>query len=143
MALGAARKWEGFPRQRSLSTGAWVRTVSTRTGRIAWSHLKRPERAAATCVETVVSCPCDRQRLIHHATVEERDHPLRMPRILRVMSHHADGRTATMELAQQLHDGLAVLRVEIPGWLVGEQYRRIASDCARHRNALLLAAGEL
>src|SRR5687768_799278 len=108
MALGAARKWEGFPRQRSLSTGAWVRTVSTRTGRIAGSYRKGPERAAASCVETAVSCPCDRQLLIHNPTVKKSDHPVRMPRVLRIMSHHADGRATAMELTQQVQNRFAV-----------------------------------
>src|SRR5688500_12045140 len=108
MALGAARKWEGFPRQRSLSTGAWVRTVSTRTGRIAGSYRKGAERAAASCVETAVSCRCDCQRLIRHATVEDSDHPVRMPRVLRVVRHHANGRATAMELTQQVQNRFAV-----------------------------------
>src|SRR5687767_2464484 len=81
--------------------------------------------------------------LIDHPPVEKGDYAVSMPRILRVVSNHADRRPATMELAQQLHHRLAVLRIEISGWLVRQQYRRVAGDRPRNCHSLLLTAREL
>ena len=50
---------------------------------------------------------------------------------------------ALMQLAQQLHDRFAALRIEIARRLVGEQNDRLARDRARHGDALLLSAREL
>ena len=50
---------------------------------------------------------------------------------------------ALVQLLEQVHHRLAVLRVEVAGGLVGEQDRRLAADGARHGDALLLAAREL
>ncbi|HXH25505.1 MAG TPA: hypothetical protein VNI78_09670 [Vicinamibacterales bacterium] len=48
-----------------------------------------------------------------------------------------------MQLAEQLDDRLAVLRVEVARRLVGEQDRWLPAYGARDRHALLLAAREL
>src|SRR5918994_6566789 len=77
------------------------------------------------------------------AAVEEVNRPVGVTGVARIVGHHADGRPLFMQLAQQLHHRLAVLRVEVPGRLVGEQDRGRARDRARHRDALLLTAGEL
>ena len=63
--------------------------------------------------------------------------------VARVVGDHADRRALVVQLAQQLHHGVAVLRVEVPGGLVGQQDRRVAPEGARHGHALLLAAREL
>jgi hypothetical protein len=46
----------------------------------------------------------------------------------RVVGDHADGGAVAVQLAQQPHHGLAVLRVEVAGGLVGEQDRRLADE---------------
>ena len=51
--------------------------------------------------------------------------------------------TLAVQLGQELHDHLAVPRVQVAGGLVGEQEGRAAGDGPGHRHALLLAAGEL
>jgi hypothetical protein len=42
-----------------------------------------------------------------------------------------------------IHHRLAAARVEVAGRLVGQQDERLAPDCARHRNTLLLSARQL
>src|SRR5689334_25085973 len=48
-----------------------------------------------------------------------------------------------VEPLEDLHDLDARAAVEIAGWLIGEQDRRIVEQRARDGDALLLAAGEL
>src|SRR2546429_1067363 len=48
-----------------------------------------------------------------------------------------------MQLAQQLHDGFAVGRVEVPGRLVSQESRGASEAGSRRRRPLLLAAGQL
>ena len=64
-------------------------------------------------------------------------------RVTRVVRHHADGGAAAMQFAQQFHHRFAVGRVEVSGRLVSEQDARLSANCAGHRHALLLTAGEL
>jgi hypothetical protein len=59
------------------------------------------------------------------------------------VGHHADGGAGAVQLAQQVHDGFAVLGVEVTGRLVGEQNRRLAGDGSCHGDTLLLTTGEL
>src|SRR3954454_24964266 len=82
-------------------------------------------------------------RLLDDAAVEEVYGAVGVAREARVVRDHADGRAAAVQLAQELHHRLAVLRVEVAGRLVGEEDRRLARERARTRDALLLAAGEL
>ncbi len=48
-----------------------------------------------------------------------------------------------MEFAKQVHHRLAVHGIQVSGGLIGQQNRGVAAQGARHRYALLLAAGEL
>ena len=48
-----------------------------------------------------------------------------------------------MQLAHEVHHGLAVGRVEVAGRLVRQHEQRVAGHRPRHGNALLLTAGEL
>jgi len=57
--------------------------------------------------------------------------------------HHTDRRAFTVHLLQQIHHSFTILQIEISRGLIREQDRWLASQCARHRYALLLAAGEL
>jgi hypothetical protein len=66
--------------------------------------------------------------------------PLGVPRVPRVVRHHADGGAFLVEFTQQLHDGFAVLGVEVTGRLVGKQNGGRAPDRASDGDALLLTA---
>ena len=59
------------------------------------------------------------------------------------MGDHDDGAALFVELLQQLHHFLAMLRIEVAGGLVGEDEFRRVDDGARHRDALLLSARKL
>src|SRR5438874_8883908 len=50
--------------------------------------------------------------LLDDAAVEEMDGAVGVARVARVVRDHADRRAFTVQLAEQLHDGFAVLRVE-------------------------------
>ena len=54
-----------------------------------------------------------------------------------------DRRPRAVDAVEQLHDPDRGLGVEVAGRLVGQQQRRVVDERARHRDALLLAAGEL
>src|SRR5258708_2872607 len=76
-------------------------------------------------------------------TLKEMDRPVGMLRVPRMVRAHADRRATPMQLAKQLHHRLAVRRVEVSRWLVGEQNQGISGDRARYSDALLLTAREL
>jgi len=61
----------------------------------------------------------------------------------RVVRDHADRRARGVELAEEVHHGVAVLGVEVAGRLVREEDGRLAGQRAGDGDALLLAAGEL
>jgi hypothetical protein len=66
-----------------------------------------------------------------------------VPRVARIVRHHADRCAVLVQLAEQLHHGLAAFRIEIAGWFVGEQNRRLAGDRPGDRHPLLLSPGQL
>src|SRR5262247_4111644 len=55
------------------------------------------------------------RRLVDDASVEELDRALRVAREPRVVRDHADRRALLVQVAQQVHHGLAVRGVEVPG----------------------------
>jgi len=59
-----------------------------------------------------------------------------------VGGHHHRGPRA-VDAVEQLHDAHGGGRVEVAGGLVGDQDHRPVHECARDRDALLLATGEL
>ena len=69
--------------------------------------------------------------------------PRGVRRVARVVRHHADGGAGLVQLLEQIHHRLAVLRIQVARGLVGQQNRRLAAHRARHGDALLLAAREL
>src|SRR5712691_4018078 len=79
----------------------------------------------------------------HQAAVEQVDGAAGVRRVTWVVRHHAEGRATFMELAKQVHHRLAVHGIRVSGGLIGQQNRGVAAQGARHRYALLLAAGEL
>ena len=60
-----------------------------------------------------------------------------------VVGHHADRGALAVELAQEVHDGLAIFGVEVSGGLVGEEDAGLAAQGPGHGDALLLAARKL
>ena len=91
--------------------------------------------------------PLLHRRKIHwlgdDTAVEQVDMSVGVPGVPRIVCDHADRRAALMQLLQEIHHGLATLRIEIAGRLIGQQDDRFAPDRARDRDTLLLAAGEL
>src|SRR4051812_26864958 len=81
--------------------------------------------------------------LINHATVEEVDAAGGLPRILRIVRDHAYRGPGGIQLTQEVHDSIAVLRVEVSGRLVRQQDERVTRDGTRDRHSLLLAPREL
>ena len=75
-------------------------------------------------------------RELDHAPAHAVDHG----RVVRGDDH---GRPRAVDAVQQLHDPDRGLGIEVAGRLVGQQQRRVVDERARHRDALLLAAGEL
>ncbi len=60
------------------------------------------------------------------------------------MGHqHQRGAVLLIEGKQQVADVLAGVTVEIAGWLVGKQHRRLTGEGAGNRHPLLLTAGQL
>lgn len=54
-----------------------------------------------------------------------------------------DGRAGSVDFIEQGHNGFAVGRIEVAGWLVSEDEHRIVDHCACNGHPLLLAAGKL
>src|SRR5713226_5376364 len=79
----------------------------------------------------------------HDAAVEEVDGALREVGVALIVRNHADGGAVAVQVAQQLHDGFTVFRVQVSRGLVSHQDERIADQRAGHSDALLLTAGEL
>src|SRR5436190_24170253 len=59
------------------------------------------------------------------------------------MRRHEHGGPRRVDLAKQLENAARRSLVEIPGRLIRDEHERIVHECARKRNALLLAAREL
>src|SRR5437899_150207 len=81
--------------------------------------------------------------LLDDAAVEEVDAALGMPRVSRIVRDHANRRPGLVQLAEEVHHGLAAAGIEVSGRLVGEQNQRLARHGARDGDALLLTAREL
>jgi len=80
--------------------------------------------------------------LLDYAAVEHPDDPVGRPADGDVVRDDEKGQPALdIEPPHQLHDLLGVLAVEVAGRLVRPDDRRAGDDRARHRDALLLAAG--
>src|SRR5215213_6115634 len=76
--------------------------------------------------------------------VLQRDQPVGVGGGGRIVGdHHHRLAELVDRLAQQRHHAGARLRVEVAGWLVGEDHGRLADQGAGDGDALLLAAGEL
>ena len=76
--------------------------------------------------------------LLDDAAIEEVDGAVGVAGEAGIVRDHADRRALPVQVAQELHHGVAVLGIEVPGRLVGEQDERIAGERASYRHALLL-----
>src|SRR5690606_5751194 len=81
--------------------------------------------------------------LVDDPPVEHVDLAVRVIRVARIVRDHADRRAVGVQLGEERHHRLAVLRVEVTGRLVREQDRRLADQRTRDRDALLLTARKL
>ena len=81
--------------------------------------------------------------LFHYAAIEEMNLPVGCASIARIVSDHADRRSALMQFSEQVHDGFAVVRIEVSGWFVCKKNQGFAGNRPRYCHALLLPAGEL
>jgi hypothetical protein len=81
--------------------------------------------------------------LVNDASIKQMDGAIRVLRVSRIVSHHADRCPFAIQFAQQIHDGFAVAGVQIAGGLVREQNRWSASKRPSHSHSLLLTAGKL
>src|SRR5438128_12594499 len=61
----------------------------------------------------------------------------------RIVRHERDGPSFLAELAEQLQDDFARVRVEVASGFVGENQSRLVDQRARDGGALLLASGKL
>src|SRR5918999_1406827 len=84
-----------------------------------------------------------RRSLLDDSPVEQVDGAVGMALVPRIVGDHADRGAAAVQLAEQLHHGLTVHRVEVTRRLVSEQDKWIAGHGARDGDTLLLTAGEL
>src|SRR6186713_430995 len=71
--------------------------------------------------------------LFNDTAVEQVDAAIGVRRVARIVRHHADGGAAAMQLAEEIHDGFAVLRIKVTGRFVRQQDRRLAGDGAGAR----------
>ena len=75
-------------------------------------------------------------RVLDDAAIEELHRAIGVRGVARIVRHHADRRAAAMQLGEQIHHRLAVLRVQVSRRLVGKQDRRITSHRARDSNSM-------
>src|ERR1041385_6745582 len=106
---------------------ASIRTASSTSG---WSSATRRRGGLATTI-------------FDNPSVEQMDNTRCLFSVFLVVSDHADRRSVGVELTEKLHDGVAVLGVQVSSGLIGEEDQRISCDRAGHRDALLLTTGEL
>src|SRR2546423_653726 len=60
-----------------------------------------------------------------------------------VVRDHADRGAFSMQFAKQVHDGLAISRIQVSCRFVSQKDSRLAAQGASHSDALLLTSGEL
>jgi hypothetical protein len=80
---------------------------------------------------------------LNDLTVKKMNASIGVRSISLIVSHHTNGCSLLMKLAQQIHHCLAVGGVKIAGRLVCQQNKRISGDCSGNRDALLLPARKL
>jgi hypothetical protein len=77
------------------------------------------------------------------APVKQVNYMIGVTRVMRTVGHKTNSRAIAVKLMQQIHHGVTIRRVEIAGWLICQQERRLAGDRPGHGYTLLLSAGEL
>ncbi len=122
-----------------------VKSVHARRGRAygAGADIAAARAAPARrCAVLFLAQPMQRL-LVDDAAVEHVDLAIRVVGVARIVRDDADRRAFGVQLGEQRHHLLAVLRVQVTRRLVGEQDRRAADERARDGDALLLTAREL
>ena len=79
----------------------------------------------------------------HYLPVEQVDDTVGKAGIVLRVRHHDDGSTLLVQLLQQVHHFLAVLRIEVTGRFVGQNQFRVGHYGTGNGHTLLLTAGEL
>src|SRR5690625_7788172 len=69
-----------------------------------------------------------RRLITHDLAIEEVDRAVGMASITRVVRDHTDRRTPLVQLPQQLHHRLTILRVEVTRRLIGKEDQGLAGD---------------
>ena len=80
----------------------------------------------------------------HDAAVREHDPRIRVGGEVRIVGDEHDRRAPpAVDIDQEIDDVAAVLTIEIAGWLVGEDNRRVVGERTGDCHALLLTTREL
>ena len=69
--------------------------------------------------------PQSQSHFRHHLTVEQVDNPASIARIVLRVGHHHNGSAFFIQIGQEAHYFLSVLRVQVTGRLVGKYHLRI------------------
>ena len=85
-----------------------------------------------------------RRLLVDDVPVLHLDLPLAAPGEIRRVRDHDQGHSArALQIEQKVQNCRCIGAVEIAGWLIGENERRIVDDAARDGDSLTLPAGQL
>src|SRR3954469_25726662 len=126
-----------------VGAGDTCSTGSSRNGSIVQRRGRGATPPTARCPSSALKLHRFGHVLLDDAAVEEMDAAIGVAGVPRVVRDHRDRRTGAVQLLEQLHDRLAVLRVEISGGLVGQENGGLSGHRPGHGDALLLTAGQL
>src|SRR5215208_350803 len=87
--------------------------------------------------------PCGDRGVAAHATVAERHDSCAVLRNIGLVRDQHDREALRVQPLEDAHDLDARARIQIAGWLVGEEPRRLVHERAGNGDALLLTAGQL
>src|SRR5208283_472591 len=81
--------------------------------------------------------------IARHPAVAQLDNAPAVARIFLGVSHLHDGRALPVQFAKEIHDFPRLCRVQVAGWLVGQQQIGRVHHGARNAHQLLLAPRKL
>ena len=87
--------------------------------------------------------PQSQSHFRHHLTVEQVDNPASIARIVLRVGHHHNGSAFLIQIGQEAHYFLSVLRIQVTGRLVGKYHLRIGNYRTGYRHTLLLPSRKL
>src|SRR5260370_16209430 len=82
-------------------------------------------------------------RLLDDSAVKQMNGTLGEVCVTLIVCNHVNTHAVSVQVAQQLHDGFALLRVQVSSRLLSQQDQRTTARSPSHCDALLLTAGEL